>query len=353
MNNKTSFRRIDTIAIIIIAYFLIKWADSNSILPTWGALCASGIIGIIFYTFLSHEKVGRIIQSFASLFEAYFFATLLPFKSWLNKTPLATLNEYSFIAVITILLFLLIFELHNHGTSETIKSIFRKKQKQFSKSSFTSSDDVQSDHTQWIDNTVYNSLLDILYIAEPPILSRKTRTWYHEYVAVKQLGVIAWIAKVLVFNGEQTVKEICEIRFIDPHGQALEIIRTDNNYHTDKEFLTKITAAQEHYKIFNCRRFSDAEDSIAYAWLSTYEENSSRTNSETHNYNSSDNFSSQRNSDHGSNDESLFNGCTDKESLIKRYHQLMKTFHPDNPNGDHEMSQRIQNAYDTLRKKYE
>lgn len=51
-------------------------------------------------------------------------------------------------------------------------------------------------------------------------------------------------------------------------------------------------------------------------------------------------------------DESLFSGCTDKESLTKRYRQLMKTFHPDNQNGDHAMTQKIQNTYDVLSKRF-
>jgi hypothetical protein len=51
-------------------------------------------------------------------------------------------------------------------------------------------------------------------------------------------------------------------------------------------------------------------------------------------------------------DYSLFNGCNDRESLTKRYHQLMKTFHPDNANGDKDMTLKIQKAYEELQKKY-
>lgn len=57
----------------------------------------------------------------------------------------------------------------------------------------------------------------------------------------------------------------------------------------------------------------------------------------------------QKNSDI---DESLFSGCTDKESLTKRYRQLMKTFHPDNQNGDHAMTQKIQHTYEVLSKHF-
>lgn len=49
-------------------------------------------------------------------------------------------------------------------------------------------------------------------------------------------------------------------------------------------------------------------------------------------------------------DEALFNGCTDESSITKRYHQLMKTFHPDNQNGDTMMAQRIQRSYESVMK---
>lgn len=49
---------------------------------------------------------------------------------------------------------------------------------------------------------------------------------------------------------------------------------------------------------------------------------------------------------------SLFAGCNDIESIRKRYRELMKIFHPDNSNGDNEMCQEIQSSYEQLCKKY-
>lgn len=46
--------------------------------------------------------------------------------------------------------------------------------------------------------------------------------------------------------------------------------------------------------------------------------------------------------------QNLFDGITDKNSLKKRYHDLLKIYHPDNLNGDTTMSQKIQNAYEQL-----
>lgn len=54
------------------------------------------------------------------------------------------------------------------------------------------------------------------------------------------------------------------------------------------------------------------------------------------------------------NEESIyFAGVDSLESLKKRYHDLIKIYHPDNQNGDHTISQHIQDEYDSLLKKYE
>ena len=52
-------------------------------------------------------------------------------------------------------------------------------------------------------------------------------------------------------------------------------------------------------------------------------------------------------------DDSLFNGCTDKASLTKRYKELLKVYHPDNANGDQTMTIKITNTFNYLKTKYE
>lgn len=51
-------------------------------------------------------------------------------------------------------------------------------------------------------------------------------------------------------------------------------------------------------------------------------------------------------------EESLFAGCNSKESLQKRYKSLMKTFHPDNADGDETMAVKISATYEELLKRY-
>lgn len=46
--------------------------------------------------------------------------------------------------------------------------------------------------------------------------------------------------------------------------------------------------------------------------------------------------------------EHLFAGCNDKESLKKRYKDLIKLYHPDNPTGDNEMTLAIKATYEKL-----
>lgn len=52
----------------------------------------------------------------------------------------------------------------------------------------------------------------------------------------------------------------------------------------------------------------------------------------------------------GEIDTTLFAGCRDKDSLTKRYRSLMKTFHPDNQDGDTEMTIKVQKTYDYMMK---
>lgn len=54
----------------------------------------------------------------------------------------------------------------------------------------------------------------------------------------------------------------------------------------------------------------------------------------------------------GDIDETLFAGCKDKESLTRRYRSLMKTFHPDNADGDTDMTVKVQKTYEALLQRY-
>lgn len=50
--------------------------------------------------------------------------------------------------------------------------------------------------------------------------------------------------------------------------------------------------------------------------------------------------------------EALFAGCKSRESVAKRHRDLLKLFHPDNQDGDNEMTLKIQRAYEAEIKKF-
>lgn len=68
--------------------------------------------------------------------------------------------------------------------------------------------------------------------------------------------------------------------------------------------------------------------------------------------NSSSNSFNQNTDQSSYFDPTLFAGCDSKESLTKRYKNLMKTFHPDNADGDTEMTQKIKETYEELLKEH-
>lgn len=70
------------------------------------------------------------------------------------------------------------------------------------------------------------------------------------------------------------------------------------------------------------------------------------------NYENTSNRSNQADKQSSTFDPTLFAGCNSKESLTKRYKNLMKTFHPDNADGDTEMTQKIKETYKRLLEKY-
>ena len=55
----------------------------------------------------------------------------------------------------------------------------------------------------------------------------------------------------------------------------------------------------------------------------------------------------------GNKNSIYFTGVDSLESLKKRYHDLIKIYHPDNQNGDNTISQQIQKEYERLLKEYE
>ena len=63
-------------------------------------------------------------------------------------------------------------------------------------------------------------------------------------------------------------------------------------------------------------------------------------------------YNEQTDYDSNNNDVVYFKGCIEKESLKKRYRDLMKIYHTDNTSGDKSVCQKIQDEYEMLRAKF-
>lgn len=81
------------------------------------------------------------------------------------------------------------------------------------------------------------------------------------------------------------------------------------------------------------------------------EERSSYNDSSTSN-NKRNSYSNESASNKGNNFSNYFNGCTTQEALTKRYRDLCKVYHPDMGNGSAEEFTKIQNEYESLKKKF-
>lgn len=132
--------------------------------------------------------------------------------------------------------------------------------------------------------------------------------------------------KVMARNNEQFQK------LINKYNNYINILNTTNNYKTASKTIIQLKKCIISMKTENQYVLNEVNKIL-------YE--NAHNNSFTKNASSTADI-----------DESLFNGCKTKDDITKRYRKLMQTFHPDNATGDTEMTQKIQNTYEHLIKKY-
>lgn len=91
-------------------------------------------------------------------------------------------------------------------------------------------------------------------------------------------------------------------------------------------------------------RYSSYNKDFAHEWKQDQEEKK-RSEKTTH----------RKDDPNEHTDEKIvyFTGIKDADSLKKRYHDLLKIYHPDNQNGDTSTVQQIQKEYDLLKKRFE
>lgn len=114
--------------------------------------------------------------------------------------------------------------------------------------------------------------------------------------------------------------------------------------------LKTLTKIIDEYVVVFLKDF--ISDTSLTAWTihsSTANENTSYNSNEDFYEDAYENYTSESTTESSGFDvQNLFDGITDRESLKKRYRDLLKIYHPDNLNGNTIMTQKIQTAYEQL-----
>ena len=236
--------------------------------------------------------------------------------------------------------------------------------KQIMKKTKSTNEQTKSSYNRF-GNTVYDHLLDTIGIS-----SEFSNDGYRNsivldcyYIAGENCNVIIKLFKGLSQTKEYKNIQNYTVSVINTRGNYIEEVNSDIGI---LQFIASLNTIELKYGLQKLRKFDEPSDAWKYAHnfsantdtkqehTSSQSQSQSNTQSQSkaqHDYSSSD-YIPPNASTQTMNYVSLFNGCTDKESLTQRYRQLMKTFHPDNPNGDQKMTQCIQKTYEALRKNY-
>ena len=117
-------------------------------------------------------------------------------------------------------------------------------------------------------------------------------------------------------------------------------------YYLDKN---NFCSFNDYFEKMQLYKFSTYNRDFAAEWKKhhekDYESNKNFEHENTDSFNQSSSSSSSSSSD---KKIVYFNGVSDKASLKKRYHELLKIYHPDNQNGDTETLRYIQEEYEYL-----
>lgn len=230
--------------------------------------------------------------------------------------------------------------------------------KQIMKKTKSTNEQTKSSYNRF-GNTVYDHLLDTIGISSEFSNdgNRNSIVLDCYYIAGENCNVIIKLFKGLSQTKEYNNIQNYTVSVINTRGNYIEEVNSDIGI---LQFIASLNTIELKYGLQKLRKFDEPRDAWKYAHHfsantnTRHEHTSSQSQSQSktqHDHSSSD-YIPPNASTQTMNYDSLFNGCTDKESLTKRYRQLMKTFHPDNPNGDQEMAQCIQKTYEVLRKNY-
>ena len=138
------------------------------------------------------------------------------------------------------------------------------------------------------------------------------------------------------------------VYFKDMNDKVLEFVPFDGN---SGEYIKKITEMQNKYGFTSYYKFESITNLMKVKQQLRAKKDSQHNQNNSRNDEEKSSRQTEQNNDNLTS--SLFVGCTDLESLKKRYYQLMKIYHPDNQNGNELMSKKVQDEYEKMKKRCE
>ncbi len=286
----------DTLIVIMVAYLYIS--EKQATFTIFQNLLSSVGVGIIFLVLMNIKYIAGILQFLCSIFWLLLLFAIVPLEEWVG-------GNKQWVYGIGVLMFIVFMNMHGFSLISILERRQKKKERK--------EDRIEQEKANEIIGTymeAHNEYLRVYKLCE----------MYQEITGKNELQCEF---------GEVFVEIAKEISLYD--------IALNSGKFISSEDYGKLLV--EAYKI------KDISEKI----LERYNEEVEKGHNRQHNTYQETHGTEESSKDI---DVTLFSGCTNKESLTKRYRHLMKTFHPDNANGDQEMTQKIQRTYENLCKQY-
>ena len=316
---------IDTILISLVTYVLVGFSLPD--MTAFQTLLIAIIAGLFFLVLMEFETIRKILPFCGGLLWTAIILKLLPFESWNSGNLILA-------GIIGSIVFLISFQTHKKRVASSTH-FFKNNYTYRGYKTYKAHPSVSSVFSSFTTRitTYIASFKNFFHKSEKIYVYQQ---YYPRYNAAKtnfesirsQVSGGKWVFDTVA----ATNSLICD----------LETIFSNPNATIPKEQIPEFEAKIE--------RIETATKNLIYYQSQQTAHQSSNRQSHTEEQHRNTNTNNNRKDD--SIDESLFNGCTDKESVTKRYRQLMKTFHPDNQNGDQVMTQKIQNTYEKMLARY-
>lgn len=300
------FNVVHIVDFIVIAIFTFLFLGGTAWNPTiFMKIVVAFLVGVAFLVLLMQKIIGRILQLLLGSVWAYFIMQLVPFNVWTRDNDI-------WLTIIDIALFLIFFELHGQGVS-TFLEWLEIRRKGMNTLTYLKAHGV----------TVNNP-------ADPEQMTVQVVNYYLKYLRIQD-------------EYKKLKKEMHEKCHKAINPKIDEMYSTwDTVFSSMGNKLKKADAdLLEQFMNMVVQTNAEMKREIFYAQIGN------KNTRDTYNHQKTQQESNKQDNEI---DKALFNGYEDRESVNKRYHQLVKTFHPDNQNGDTLMTLRIQKTYEAVMK---